>query len=81
MLEKYDTDELLEGMFNITFKTFHRYQWEYPGLISKHKCAKYKTGVSWRQAYYPDFNIQGLNSYSAEISKIFGLLVSHLYPS
>ena len=44
MSNKYDIDELSEGIFTITFKTIYFSQWKYPDLIAKHKCKKNKKG-------------------------------------
>ena len=35
MSELYDIQELLEGMFTISFKIVDRYPWEYPILMEK----------------------------------------------
>ena len=67
-------------MYPITIKILYFYQWKDPELISTYKCARCKTGFSWRQEYYTDFNIRGLNSYSKQILDICSSLVSHLYP-
>ena len=74
-----DIEELPEVVFPITLQIIYIFKWKYPGLIAKLKCAKYKTDFFGRQEYYPDLNMQVLNSYSTEISKICGSLVSHLY--
>ena len=75
----YYIDELPEGMFPKTFKIIYRYQWKYPVLISKHECAKYKTGFPWRQEYNPNFSMRGLNSHSMEIYQIYVVHWYHIY--
>ena len=57
MSKKYDVDELPEFMLPIRFKIISFYQCKYPKLVAKYKCTKHKRGFSWRQEYYPYFNI------------------------